>query len=359
MHVGLWTVGLPEWIGNITDKGKYGVQLFFLLSAFTLFFSMSHRKGKGDSKTNFFIRRFFRIAPLFYLALIIYSLEKIGLAMAGLAEPYSFTIGNVIGTLSFIGNGFNPVWINSLVPGGWSITVEMTFYLIVPYLFSKLKNLKQALILTTVSVPITVSLNYFLSGIETPYSENVWQNFLYYWFPNQLPVFLLGILVFFIYKEGVLNKIKQKSLVSTSTLIAAPVVMFALAFIGNDFAQLHLIYAILFALIMMALEIQNNSLVVNKITTYLGEISFSIYLTHFLIIDVVRFGLRALNIEVLLSSTSYFMVLLLVTTIITVAVSHLTYKYIETPGNKLGKVLINALEKRESLNIKKADSTSS
>ena len=54
----------------LANKGKYGVQLFFIASAFTLFLSR-HRRSEVGNK-NFFIRRFFRIAPMYYLGIILY-----------------------------------------------------------------------------------------------------------------------------------------------------------------------------------------------------------------------------------------------------------------------------------------------
>lgn len=63
---------LPQWLDNIGIQGARGVQLFFIVSAFTLFYSLSrkHPTHSIDVK-DFFIRRFFRIAPAFYFAFLI------------------------------------------------------------------------------------------------------------------------------------------------------------------------------------------------------------------------------------------------------------------------------------------------
>jgi peptidoglycan/LPS O-acetylase OafA/YrhL len=57
---------LPEpwhsWVGAM----QTGVQLFFLASAITLLFSWNAR---NDGLINFYVRRLFRIAPLFWLAI--------------------------------------------------------------------------------------------------------------------------------------------------------------------------------------------------------------------------------------------------------------------------------------------------
>ena len=37
--------------------------------------------------------------------------------------------------------GFRPDWINTLVPGGWSLFCEETFYLFLPLIFSRIRSL--------------------------------------------------------------------------------------------------------------------------------------------------------------------------------------------------------------------------
>jgi len=66
--------GLPRWLSSLASQGARGVQLFFVISAFTLFLSLStRRKNEKRPTLNFFIRRFFRIAPLFYAALLSFN----------------------------------------------------------------------------------------------------------------------------------------------------------------------------------------------------------------------------------------------------------------------------------------------
>ena len=64
---------------KITHTGDIGVQLFFILSGLTLFSSYSNRYNIDGCYRNkfFFIRRLFRIAPLYTLAAVFYTLFEI------------------------------------------------------------------------------------------------------------------------------------------------------------------------------------------------------------------------------------------------------------------------------------------
>lgn len=74
---------LPSIGVNIMKSGGNGVQLFFVVSACTLWLSLTARKSEKGFISNFFIRRIFRIAPLYYLA-IIYYLFQDGLGSNGI-----------------------------------------------------------------------------------------------------------------------------------------------------------------------------------------------------------------------------------------------------------------------------------
>ena len=63
---GTGVLGLPKAIASLAFLGSKGVQLFFLMSAFTIYLSfVRHKESEKLSVSNFYIRRFFRIAPIF------------------------------------------------------------------------------------------------------------------------------------------------------------------------------------------------------------------------------------------------------------------------------------------------------
>ena len=72
-HVGDRFPELPYPIKKLTNFGWHGVQLFFLASAVTLLMSW-HRQNTPNlaSVRSCFIRRFLRIAPMYYAGALIY-----------------------------------------------------------------------------------------------------------------------------------------------------------------------------------------------------------------------------------------------------------------------------------------------
>lgn len=61
----------PVFPLSILGQGVRGVQLFYIISAFTLFYTFDLRKDENQAVFKFYLRRFFRIAPLFYTAIVI------------------------------------------------------------------------------------------------------------------------------------------------------------------------------------------------------------------------------------------------------------------------------------------------
>lgn len=59
----------------LVSQAGYGVQLFFMISAFTIFYTLDHAKNTEKSiYVNFYIKRLFRIAPIYWLGIILYTL---------------------------------------------------------------------------------------------------------------------------------------------------------------------------------------------------------------------------------------------------------------------------------------------
>ena len=86
----------------------------------------------------------------------------------------------------------------------------------------------------------------------------------------------------------------------------------------------------------------NIPLFINKVTILIGKLSFSMYLTHFLVIQVTGAVVSRLG----LNSVLELITLYLLTVMVTVGVSYASYNLIEKPGIRLGNEIIKRLNKK-------------
>ena len=318
---------------NFVDSGARGVQLFFLVSAFTLFFSFDRRKhGEKNIHRNFFMRRLFRIIPMYYLGIIYYLWQNGHIANWGVN-----TAQTVFSNLLFI-HGVNPYWITSLVPGGWSLSVEMVFYSFVPFLVARIKSTEQAVRFTIVSVLLADILNYAFYKYPLIVEQDLWRDFLFLYFPSQLPLFGLGIITYFVV-------IKRDFIVAPFTIMAI-----ALLFIGQLIWGIviftHVLFGIGFFVIIFALSKQENLLIVNRFSIYLGKVSYSAYLVHFAVLHWMRHYalMDFISTENALGAIANFGIRFLVVLIVTVGISSVFYRFVEMPFIQLGKNIIRQRE---------------
>jgi peptidoglycan/LPS O-acetylase OafA/YrhL len=78
-------------------------------------------------------------------------------------------------------------------------------------------------------------------------------------------------------------------------------------------------------------------LLTNPVVLYLGRISYSLYLSHILVIVVIQYAL--LTWAPNLSQKAHLEVLLAWTTVATIALSAGLYRYLEAPGIHAGRAL--------------------
>jgi peptidoglycan/LPS O-acetylase OafA/YrhL len=346
IHTGQCINNLPVHYEKITEYGQLGVQLFFFVSAFTLCLSFDGRKGEVNGVIKFYIRRFFRIAPLYYFGIMAYFLIRVAndsFAGGGLIIPERYLLSNILSNIIFI-HGFIPSANNSIVPGGWSIGAEMIFYALFPILFIFARLLMDKKInYFILFLALTLALSMLIQGSQI---FSVMQlsdsRFMYYNVSNQLPVFVTGMFLYYLYKNKQLSNIdtpKALLLFLVFVFIALCLYKFKIPysitlmpfFIAQSFVFLYVLTSRYRAL---------NPRYLRRV----GELSFSIYIIHFFLTRL--FG-------GILSQFSHLidpLVILFVSFFLVVSVScylgHWTLKYIELPGMKLGHKLVFMLDQK-------------
>ncbi|ULG74956.1 acyltransferase family protein [Macrococcus brunensis] len=339
------TVAFPELLPitfHIGKNGSRGVQLFFIVSAFTLMLSLQ-RAGKLELKS-FYIKRFFRIAPAFYMAFLFYFLFNVIKYILHQDHALSaYLTSNVIGTLAFL-NVLRMDWLFSLVPGGWSISNEFLFYLVLPLIYVTCRSLKQAFIWLILTMMAGIALT-MLSLHYYTYNPKLYM-YYFYWFPNQLPIFCMGILLFFIVSYS--KEARFSPQMANIFLWLSVFLMIALStmkFEGYLLYFNHYLYGLLFSLFAFCLSVTQTKIFVNHFLVYIGQISFSMYLIHFFFVEMLLKCLKALHLYEPGNILSYVLMLLSVY-ILSIIAAHFSYHYLEWPGIQLGRKWIKKLNRQ-------------
>lgn len=341
-------VGNPS-LRRMTDLGEFGVQLFYVISAATLFLSM-HSRWKRDDRPlfAFFVRRFFRIAPMFWLAIIFYVWW--GGMGPRVWAPNGISVKDIAVTAAFA-HGWQPSQINAVVPGGWSVGVEMSFYLLMPALFFTIRTLRHSLWFFGASVIVCGGLSHFYHRwladgwpADTMYLVN---KFTYFWLPAQMPVFALGGVLYFILQRKEASGAKFKPALAPALLGLAVL----LACVGSVWTypvpKQHVAYGIVFVLLAWSLSLRPFAVLVNPLTRHMGAVSFSGYLSHFFVLDLLSSRLPGLFGNLVpAGGNAELCLLVVVALVVTLIISTLTYRLIEIPGQRCGKAFISHLAQR-------------
>ncbi len=118
---------------RLLDNGVMGVDIFFGISGFVIYLSAAHsvqrHHGGLQVAKEFFRRRFFRVAPSYYLLTILKLLVFLAApgALAFFRPNLLNTVASFLFAFRFSGGDVSP----PVLPVGWTLCYEMLFYLVV------------------------------------------------------------------------------------------------------------------------------------------------------------------------------------------------------------------------------------
>lgn len=347
-HAGQWTKPASAWAVQLCRNGALGVQLFFVASAFALFLSNEARRpSEGKPVADFFVRRFFRVAPMFYAGLVFFLL----LAGTGprLWAPHGLGPPHIILTSLFL-HGWQPETINSVVPGGWSIATETSFYLLLPLLFTLVTTRTRALAFLAFTLALGPLMNAWLAPLLTPdYPPGLAylaENFKFFWIFGELPVFACGILLYFLQRDCRDRPDRRIGLVCLVGFVAGSCVLFGkMPPLFPPSLPIVAAYGTAFLLLGLALHHLRSPLLVNPVVVFFGKVSYSLYFVHFAVLQYLYHEWPGgLPFAGPLVTPLAFLLLLTVAG----AISWVTWRAIELPGIALGRRLVARLEARVS-----------
>jgi peptidoglycan/LPS O-acetylase OafA/YrhL len=322
----------------ITHFGA-GVPLFYALSAFSLMIGYSERLESPGGLKHFYIRRIFRILPLFYGLLIFWILVRNFYFQA--ETSFTAFVLNYLCVLGLI-----PGQHEGLVWASWSIGVEMLFYLIFPLALIISRTLASSFIVFLATVAISVASQDALS----PLADKA-PSFPYMAISTQIVFFGAGL---FAYRLGEYLAARTSESSETMRRTFAEVIVisgigFLLAYWMTPLSvwagRIHLgvqMLAFAWVLLLAPVLVQGrlNTISIRPLERA-GKISFSLYLLNPPIIFFLsQTGVFKKIYGLFTIPNVAFVICLVVSLCLLYIFSKITYYFIEEKGILLGNELL-------------------
>ncbi len=309
----------------LIKHGYFGVDLFFILSGFIL----SHVHAKDFPRYSYrehlrFLQlRIARIYPLHVFILILSALPV--LFLPGFAARYGQTdkldLPHFLATLFLVQNwvvDYHSYW---NLPS-WSLSVEWLAYLVFPILTlgcTRLVSPRATLLLAALSIT-------FLIVIVNIFAKGHIDGLGYIGSLRITCEFTSGCLLY----QYVLSEQSSRLPWKTLAWFASLVILLSLI---SSVARWGCIFG--FALLIIAVSKEAGfvaRLLSKEPIMFLGEISFSLYLSHWPLIQLYNWLISTCNIH---STTFYQSILMLIIFLI----SYLTFSFVELPSRRIGRRL--------------------
>lgn len=317
-HYLSWTHGkftADTFMGRL---GIYGVSIFYILSGLTLFYVYYDRMTLSKKNvTTFFKKRVFRIFPLLWLVTII------AIIISKNIPDFSNLILNLTGLFGFV------KWDTYFSAGVWSIGNELVFYVFFPIFFLLSKAHKPFFIILNI---ILFSFYLYFAFVKLNPELTLYEQWKDYVNPlNQVFLFLSGFLIGLLFRNSKVNNL----FAFVSFFLGLSLFVFIPA--ENDTINLvtgvnRLFFTgscllICFGFYKLTLKLP---IVIHKPLTLLGEASYSVYLLHPVVYNLVKIFKH----HIIDFSES---VQLILSVSLTLVVSYFTYEFFEKYFMRLGK----------------------
>ena len=235
-----------------SEFGVQGVDIFFVISGFIMMHIMHQR---SQNYLEFFFARFFRIAPLYYLATAL-------IILTGYA--YEPTFWHIIQSFSLL----KVYWHKPVLAVGWTLEYEFCFYLLCSISILLLKNQKSRFIfLFTALISLFVVIDLLI------FNDKIYGHFL---------EFLLGMMCFFLRKRKFFNHLNPWACIG-GIISGFCALIFVDIYFYNPLTFLRFIgYGIpSFVIVLFALSLENSVSVKEiKFLKIIGDASYAIYTFH-------------------------------------------------------------------------------
>lgn len=288
IHLFIFIPELPRALCDILSNGGYGVSVFFVISGFLIFESISRSKNLKE----YYIKRVSRILPSYYAILLVGIIVWDILLNQMPQDTYGLGWIRYFLTLNtWVPSGEYDMWNN--LWGLWTISCFAFFYLVVPLLKKLVNNFNKSAVFMVGMLPVTFVFSKVAEKIFASIGASV---------PNMLAVdnpiyslntFAMGICAWYAWKE----KRTGDYLKIVAVLITG--------LIGLNMYN-RMLWGLLSALIMVTFidwEIKNQRAV--KLIKVVGRYSFCLYLVHLPVLEIIDYmginGVMFLALGIMLS----------------------------------------------------------
>lgn len=330
------------------------VDLFFVLSGIVMSLSYVESDFGRFSLREFMVRRLARVYPLHLVMLVanlLFRLLRISLVMAGIvvAAPAAFEVNNAY---SFVLNVFLLHSIGfvdylSWNAPSWSISVEFYTYLVFGLIVLFAQRMRSLLWFYVLCGLLAVGSLVFIIFVLEKRSIELQTDFgLLRCFVG----FFLGVMMVRIVDR---LRIKPRVAVQGVLQFGAIIASFVLVSLAETNPGATFLAPVMFAILLGSLLAFPDALLMPRILVakpliWLGRRSYSIYMVHALVVLLAEYFVRSVGAERISALDSLWAGLpatlnVVVSLAAVLAVSHLTYLYVEIPG---GKFLRNAFGSR-------------
>lgn len=314
-------------------KSYLWVDLFFILSGFVLayvYHSVFCTEVSGSKYRKFMQTRFARIYPLHLFVLLLFvafeSMQwlshNLGLEGAdNLAQPFTGeTSLDTLITNVFLVQTLH--WQAYWNQPAWSISAEWIIYFALPFLMRWLLPVAHRfpIMLAIIGLTPLVLIEWHFGDLGLYYAG--WPMLI-----RCLCEATLGVLAFRCYQMGLFNQVASGTLLTP--VFALNLVILALP-VPGVISVAGFVWLVLCA---SRLPVDQNHLLNHPVLVYLGKISYSIYLVHWLVMDIVRDSVRfytGVPVSEAFSLTTQ-LIIMGGMTLMVLGLSHLTYYFIEDP----------------------------
>lgn len=287
--------------------GAVGVAIFFVISGFVM---QMTTENKQITPIEFFKRRLIRVAPLYWIITIVLALLLIvrdPTLIFGEVSPERI-IKSMLFIPHFISGSNQQIW--PIVIPGWTLNYEMFFYL----MFAISMMFQSRLLILSVIFVALVTIGAIFEPFQNPLMVT-------YTHPLFLE-FLAGMLIYRLWK----NRLLTPSLLTSVLFIGI-----GLFFVFQQAEKGYFDYSRLLGSALIVLGSLNATVLSwrNDLLLKVGNASYSIYLSHILVVPLVYGFIRHLGFG--LNSLVTFIIYIALSMIASVVFGHLVYRLVEMP----------------------------